>query len=124
MDEYLRRLERLAASGDSEAIKKLRHWHDKFQPRFFCYWQNNVTGLWVNRPSEGVGRHVVMEAFSVEEAEDRLQQLLGNNYFDHCDCCGRRWGNPEVFLSLNSILPRTSKENCYVHFLDGTIAPC
>lgn len=137
MDELLRRLARLAATGDPEAIQKLQRWQEKLQapiPKYFCYSQNNIMGIMIDRPSEGIGPYVVMEAFDEDHADDRLQALLGDSYFGYCECCGRRWGNVrDTFENRGELsswwLNRTNtfrdtRARCYVHLLDGTIASC
>jgi hypothetical protein len=135
VDEYLRRLERLAATGDPEAIERLQHALERLKrppSKYYCYKQNNIMGIMVNRPTEGIGPCVVMEAVDEEEADERLRNLLGNSYYGYCECCGRRWGKADnIFNSLQELERWWERrgggpyeDNCYVHLLDGTIASC
>lgn len=66
MDEHLRRLERLALTGDPEAIQALQRWREKLllpTSKYFCYSQNNIMGIMLELPLEGIGPYVVIEAF-------------------------------------------------------------
>lgn len=134
MDEHLRRLERQALTGDPEAIQALQRWREKLLPpvpQYFCYSQNNIMGIMITRPAEGIGPYVVIEAFDEDHADDRLQALLGDSYYGYCECCGRRWGNVgSIYDNRGRVASwwanrtNTFRDSCYVHLLDGTITTC
>lgn len=105
MDEHLRRLERAAATGDPEAAQRLRDWRRRLGLfHYYVFRQNNVRGLWRHVPEKGIGRHIIIEAFSQEEAEEHLHQIIGETTSgDWCECCGSRWPS----IDEDSIYPST-----------------
>jgi hypothetical protein len=66
------------------------------ETRFFFYDQNNTGGSF--DVDENVAEYVIIEAFDVEHANQRAQEI--GIYFDgcakglDCDCCGDRWYPP------------------------------
>ena len=59
---------------------------------FFHYSQNNSGGSFVFDPERKITHHMVIEADSASDANDRAE-LIGL-YFDgagDCPCCGNRW---------------------------------
>lgn len=62
---------------------------------FFHYNQNNSGGSFVSDAKRGITHHVVIEAESADEANDKASVI--GLYFDgvndgtDCECCGDRW---------------------------------
>jgi len=62
-------------------------------PKYFHYSQNNSGGSF--HIDESVAHHVIIEAYTPEEANERAQDI--GIYFNGCDdgrdcsCCGDRW---------------------------------
>jgi hypothetical protein len=62
---------------------------------FYYFNQNNSGGRFTEDPKQGLAHHVIIEADSAKEANDRAE--AAGLYFDgiakghDCDCCGDRW---------------------------------
>ena len=108
---------------------------------FYTYRQNNSGGQFSHIPDK-LSQHVVVEASSAEEADQRFLALGG--YFDgvsenrDCNCCGDRWypcddlfdGTefPEYYgKSLAEAVDvwdwMGDDPTMYVHLLDGRVYP-
>lgn len=61
---------------------------------FFHYSQNNSGGSFTFDEAAGITHHVVVEADSADEANERAERI--GLYFDgayDCPCCGDRWSS-------------------------------
>lgn len=131
MDEQLRILARLAASGDEEAAARLMRLQQRIIPRaaYYMFYQNNVAGIRVEDQEKGVGRYVIIEAFDDEHASERLRGIVGDVMFwDHDICCGSRWHNEapvrfERLIDIDNRYYSSPTSTTYVHFLDWIISP-
>ena len=108
-------------------------------PKFYHYSQNNSGGKFAYDAFTGITHHVVIQAFSVEDANNRAEAI--GIYFDgcangrDCDCCGDRWYSmwdeksgtdlPEVYGepvdAHTGMMWMEAGREIAVHFLDGTI---
>jgi hypothetical protein len=103
---------------------------------FYHYSQNNSGGRFHYNKSSGITHHVIIEADSAKEADERGEGI--GLYFDgayDCPCCGNRWDTawegdgskePEVHGAHPSMLERGFKwmEPGYevaVHYKDGKV---
>lgn len=106
---------------------------------FFTFSQNNSGGHW--QESEDLSHHVIIEAMSASEADDKLEAIGG--YFDgcesgmDCECCGDRWyrqwnhskvtTEPEVYgrhprdyVTSKKLFAWTKPgKEVVIHYLDG-----
>ena len=111
---------------------------------FFEYSQNNSGGVFDFDHQYGITTHVIVEAATAAEADERAESI--GLYFDgagDCSCCGSRWssqdswwgsGEGDEFPTLfgspvwdykSTWGPSWEGEGnpfVYVHFLDGTFA--
>ena len=99
--------------------------------KFWHFSQNNSGGETVVDEGRGLGHHVVIEAQSVRDANDRA--LGVGLYFDgrgDCDCCGNRWHplykhhEGDALPSVYGI-PVWAKTDwlggtVFIHYLDGS----
>lgn len=123
MDDELRNLERQAACGDPRAAEKLKYLIKRISPKFYYYAQNNVKGIWYLNPKKGIGKNIIIQAYSLDEANNYLLRLVGDNYYvDYCECCGSRWREPKVEFDLDALLEILYYYgDFYVHYLDGSM---
>jgi nucleoid-associated protein YgaU len=56
--------------------------------KWFHYNQNNSGGYFIL--NDQVGSDVFVQAYSYEEANERIEDVLEANS-EYCDCCGERW---------------------------------
>jgi hypothetical protein len=106
---------------------------------FFDFDQNNSGGGFDFDAEAGITHHVIIEADSAEEANERAREL--GLYFDgvengpDCDCCGDRWyeahgegddvptvyGTPVTeYEALMLWAPKGTPE-IFIHYADGRI---
>lgn len=104
--------------------------------KFYHYNQNNSGGSFVLDEQRGLTHHVIIEAYSADEADVRAEEI--GIYFGglgDCPCCGDRWseqygdegntvptiyGEPiETYISSHNWMP-PGKESV-VHYLDGRV---
>ncbi len=60
--------------------------------KFYTFDQNNSGGGFDYQPEKGIGHYVIVEAYSVADANRRAEAI--GLYFDglpDCSCCGNRW---------------------------------
>lgn len=107
--------------------------------KFFCYGQNNSGGSFDYDEKAGITHHVVIEATSSKDANERAANigLYFNGCADgrDCDCCGDRWcsqdedtgGNesPSVYgtpiAEFDGMAWMMPGKEIAVHFADGRI---
>lgn len=112
---------------------------------FFEYSQNNSGGSFDFDHWDGISVHVIVEADTAEEANEKAESI--GLYFDgygDCSCCGNRWSEAggwfgeekgDEFPSIFGTPVWDRKDNsfginweepgtpfAYVHFADGTFA--
>ena len=103
---------------------------------FYHYSQNNSGGSFDFDKDTGITHHVIIEADSAEEADDRGESI--GLYFDgdgDCPCCGFRWDcawegdgedEPLVYSTPPSQLEKSYKwmepgHEVAVHYKDGRV---
>ena len=102
--------------------------------KFYEYTQNNSGGSFLKSEKDGICEYVIIEALNAEHANTRAEDI--GLYFDGCNngndcpCCGDRWymaderdGSevPSIYGEpLEKIKKDFYRENCFVHYLDGT----
>ena len=107
---------------------------------YFHFNQNNSGGGFDFDEATGITHHVVIEAASADEANDRAESI--GLYFDgvtsgrDCECCASRWGrvvpydgNPEPMVyhhKVNDFSPiiggwMPPGKEIAVHHLDGRV---
>ena len=105
------------------------------KPLFYTFGQNNSGGGFdVN---DEVAHHVIIEAYSAEEANAKAQSL--GIYFHGCDigrdcpCCGDRWSRqwddndgtpaPMIYdkkpIEYRDVFARVGDAYCHIYHLDG-----
>lgn len=105
---------------------------------FFYYRQNNSGGSFDFDADAGISVHVIVEADSAEEADERAEGI--GLYFDgsgDCPCCGNRWypqfddedgdAVPSVYgtpLGEASVITHWLKgsPDVFVHYESGAVA--
>lgn len=93
---------------------------------FYQFTQNNSGGYFHEDPSKGIGRYIIIEAESEDDAIIRAESI--GLYFDgsgDCPCCGNRWSSyiegdefPEVYGQR--YMPTDGQSDTFIHFLDGS----
>jgi len=104
---------------------------------FYTYDQNNSGGVFEFDAEAGLSRHVIIEADSASEANEKAEQI--GVYFDDeddCQCCGSRWGEkwaseegnevPMIYgdpvAKYRAIVKWQGGEpGAYIHYKDGRI---
>lgn len=113
---------------------------------FYTFRQNNSGGHFTHRPSDGIGKYVIIEADSDVEANRKAESI--GLYFDgvsegrDCSCCGDRWyrswesnEQPSVYDEPVKLKVRSFKGEfisihpdgeyigiiVYIHYKDGTM---
>jgi hypothetical protein len=108
---------------------------------FYEFMQNNSGGMFDFYENQGITQHVIVEAASSDEANDRAEDI--GLYFDgcynnmDCSCCGDRWyrqwtdegyDEPKVFGT--PVADYTARytwnefpedKTVSVHYLDGRV---
>jgi hypothetical protein len=94
--------------------------------KFYTFYQNNSGGYWVDEPEKGIGRKVIIEAISEDDAIRRAEKI--GLYFDgryDCPCCGNRWSTyiegkefPEIY-EKPMVLSEEVTET-FIHNFDGS----
>lgn len=95
---------------------------------FYTISQNNVRGF--NIKNEVVGDYLIVEADSLDEAENRILDITLNND-DYCECCGSRWDG-EIHNKEGTISPHIydtelddytllNSKSIRIHLKDGII---
>lgn len=98
---------------------------------FYTFQQNNTGGEFISDPEYGVGRTVIIEADSPEEANVRADEI--GIYFDYefeydCDCCGMRWypvsdfDGHEVPTIYGAPVEKFPDEEIFIHRKSGEIS--
>ena len=116
---------------------------------FYTYNQNNSGGHFDFDAKAGVSHHVIIEADSEEQANDRAESigLYFNGVEDglDCECCGSRWYSPQDGTTVPSNYGESvnlkqsfaeahaavsysrkwtkDKPEGFVHYLDGRVVP-
>lgn len=103
---------------------------------FYHYSQNNSGGKFGHDPKRGISHHVIIEAASADEANQRAEYI--GLYFDgegDCECCGNRW-SPMYRDDAGETAPLVYGEtpsawangrwniwngSCFIHYLDGSV---
>ena len=104
--------------------------------KFYEYSQNNTGGSFANSETDGICEYVIIEALNANDANARAEDI--GLYFDgcendmDCDCCGDRWYRvdesdgsdiPSVYgTPLEDVTKSLFREECFIHYLDGTIS--
>lgn len=106
---------------------------------FYQYRQNNSGGAFDFDKQRGISQHVIVEADTAADADDRAQKI--GVYFDGCEsgqdcsCCGDRWyeassynasevpairGTPleEATATMNWM---EAEPSAFVHYADGRV---
>jgi hypothetical protein len=106
---------------------------------FYDFRQNNSGGGFDFNADDGISVHVIIEANSAEDANERAENL--GLYFDGCDdgrdceCCGDRWysawgegdavpsmyGTPVGEAEAYMLWAPEGVAEAYVHYLDGRV---
>lgn len=100
---------------------------------FYNFRQNNSGGGFNINPTSGVGIHTIIEANSMEEANETAERI--GIYFNgvdrghDCSCCGDRWsrawrdeGESEPTVYSEPInFEFEGKPDSFVHYLNGEI---
>jgi hypothetical protein len=96
--------------------------------RFYNFRQNNSGGYWVDEHSKGIGRNVIIEALSEDDAISRAENI--GLYFDgryDCPCCGNRWSSyiegeeyPEIYGV--KMVPCEEETESFIHHFDGSFS--
>ena len=100
--------------------------------KFYHYDQNNSGGYFVRDKENGITTDVIIEASDNEESWAILREIGArvDGFWDYCSCCGERWydypgqGKDEPSIYGEPINIQTKglfREECYVHYKDGTI---
>ena len=106
------------------------------QSLFYHYSQKNSFGVFDRYSDKGIGTDVIIEAYSAHDANKKGKKI--GIYFDgvekgiDCPCCGDRWYeayddnkgtiNPTIYnKALDEIESGYSREEVYIHYLDGSI---
>lgn len=105
---------------------------------FFTFMQNNSHGIDIEKPENGIGSFVIIEAHDAIEANERAIKI--GLYFDgrrsgkDCSCCGDRWTSthdcmatkkPEIYNEVirvkrpKEVSVYSKDANTFVHFLNG-----
>ena len=112
---------------------------------FYEFGQNNSGGSFIEDVKRGISHYVIIEADSVDEANDRAEKI--GLYFNGCDsgkdcrCCGDRWytqydnkegtKHPEHYGkrlgedfkdNYGGMMVWDDASHLFVHYKDGTIA--
>ena len=61
---------------------------------FYLYDQNNSGGSFDYDPVLGIAENVFIEADSADDANDKMESLIGDwdsGHGGYCPCCGGRW---------------------------------
>lgn len=104
-------------------------------PKFFHFSQNNSGGSFA--VGETVAHHVIIEAHSAKEANDRAEDI--GIYFNGCEdgsdchCCGDRWYEAQDYDASDmpliygeppethyDMFTREGQPVCHVYYLDGS----
>jgi hypothetical protein len=106
------------------------------QPLTLKWWfasQNNPMGVDDYFPEKGVGRYVLFQAYSKDNADRRFQDSVRSTSSCECSCCGPRWdweldgsGTPEPSIDgqpIREYLGDTYSvgRSSFLHYWDGSI---
>lgn len=103
------------------------------QMKFYTFDQNNSGGGFDFFPNEGISHHVIIEASSADDANDKAESI--GLYFDgceagrDCECCGDRWyrarkdDGKDVPMVYSEKVVESSGDvaDAYIHYADGRI---
>ena len=101
--------------------------------KFYTFNQNNSGGRFDFFPNKGISQHVIIEASSADDANDRAERI--GLYFDGCEvgldcsCCGDRWhmawrdDGKDVPMVYSDKVVESSGDvaDVYIHYADGRI---
>jgi|GEM_PF-938490 len=103
--------------------------------KFYQYRQNNSGDSILKSEKDGICEYVIIEALNADDANNRAEEI--GLYFDGCDSgkdcrhCGDRWYRadeddgddaPAIYGEpLENMGDDSYVENCFIHYLDGTI---
>lgn len=96
--------------------------------KWYCLDQNNSGGYFIR--NETVQEHVLIQAVSPEDAENRANYIV-EGYSSYCECCGERWsvwfterdGTDEPCICgkpLDEVEAVWHRKNAVLHYFDGT----
>lgn len=98
--------------------------------KFYTIHRNNSGGYYMLDEFAGMGHYIIIEANSVKETKNRLEQIT-EGFTDYCVCCGKRWDNflevedgkdePMIWEKTAKQYVSSSKVDVYIHKLDGSI---
>jgi hypothetical protein len=114
------------------SLKKKENLNGHGEAKFYHFSQNNSGGSF--EENENVCRHVIIEAYSAEDANLRADDI--GIYFDGCDmgidcsCCGDRWhkleeddegtDKPEIYgKDVRKLYKEMFSKDCIIHYLNG-----
>ncbi|MCG8926625.1 hypothetical protein [Lentzea sp. CC55] len=110
--------------------------------QFYEFRQCNVRGRFVYDSERGITKHVVIEAATAKEANNRAREI-GLDFDDEDACCGRRWvlaedhdgsgGYDEPIVEdgcmpARELVPDASDDelrgaHVFVHYANGRVQP-
>lgn len=106
------------------------------ETKFYLFRQNNSGGSFNYDADEGLSVNVYIEAESVDEANEKMLEKIGefDSIYD-CSCCGPRWSPTDEYDAVdvvpveNEVMAdelfrskwmKPGKPETFVHLIDGT----
>lgn len=93
---------------------------------FYTINQNNSGGYFIE--NDDVREYLIIEADSVDEANDKLYDIT-QDYSEYCSCCGKRWSNfnedngseePMIrYIPVDKVEEGVFRHSCIIYYKNG-----